>query len=126
MTTERVEYRKVMEGLMWLPVERQERVVASSQWHVSVRVANWSVPQGSLVLFVRDVAQGFVGRGFQEVSRGAVNLHAAIEAREFLLSLRELLRWHILFQLGGWERSCLILQRGSALDESPFAFGEEV
>ena len=65
VTTERVEYREVMEGLMWLPVERQERVVASSQWHVSVRVANWSVPQGNLVLFVRDVAQGFVGRGFQ-------------------------------------------------------------
>ena len=126
VTTERVEYRKVMEGLMWLPVERQERVVASSQWHVSVRVANGSVLQGSPVLFVRDVAQGFVGRGFQEVSRGAVNLDAAIEARELLLSLRELLRRHILFQLVGWERSCLILQRGSALDESPFAFGEEV
>ena len=125
VTTERVEYREVMEGLMWLPVERQERVVASSQWHVSVRVANGSVLQGSLVLFVRDVAQGFVGRGFQEVSRRAVKLHAAIEAREFLLSLRELLRWHILFQLGGWKRSCLILQRGSALDESSFGFGEE-
>lgn len=77
VTTERVEYRKVMEGLMWLPVERQERVVASSQWHVSVRAANGSVLQGSPVLFVRDVAQGLVGRGFQEVSRGAVNLDAA-------------------------------------------------
>ena len=115
-----------MEGLMWLPVERQERVVASSQWHVSVRVANGSVLQGSPVFFVRDVAQGFVGRGFQEVSRGAVNLDAAIKARELLLSLRELLRRHILLQLVGWERSCLILQRGCALDESPLAFGEEV
>ena len=97
VTTERVEYREVMEGLMWLPVERQERVMASSQWHVSVRVANGSVLQGSPVLFVRDVAQGFIGRGFQEVSRGAVNLDAAIKARELLLSLRELLRRHILF-----------------------------
>ena len=86
-----------MEGLMWLLVERQERVMASSQWHVSVRVANGSVLQGGFLLFVRDVAQGFIGRGLQEVSRGAVNLDAAIKARELLLSLRELPRRHILF-----------------------------
>ena len=126
VTTVLIEHRKVMEGLMWLPVERQERVVASSQWHVSVRVANGSVVKDSPALFVRDVAQGLVDSSFQAVSLAAVNLGAAIEARELLLSLRELLRRHVLFQLVGWERSCLILQRGSALDESPFAFGEEV
>ena len=57
----------------------------------------------------------------QELNLSIAIPHAAIEE-----PLRELLRWYILFQLGGWERSCLILQRGSALDESPFAFGEEV
>mgnify|MGYP005678282809 FL=1 len=34
VTTEQVEYREVMEGLMWLPVERQERVVALSLIHI--------------------------------------------------------------------------------------------
>ena len=106
-----------MKRILWQTVMRKQRIVAPGQRNVAICVALRPPLQNRFMLFRDNVAEGLVGRSFQHVSRGAINLHSTVKARKFLLPWRELLRTSRLQELRGRKRGCLVLQRRGTLNE---------